>query len=55
MVSMAYDPMGRLFQTSGGSAGTTQFLYDGDALVADMMAPAICCAAMSMARAWTSR
>ena len=34
-VSMAYDPMGRLFQTSGGSAGTTQFLYDGDALVAE--------------------
>ena len=27
--------MGRLWQTSGGSAGTTQFLYDGDALVAE--------------------
>jgi len=27
--------MGRLWQTSGGSAGTTQFLYDADALVAE--------------------
>jgi RHS repeat-associated protein len=33
--SLLYDPMGRLWQTSGGSAGTTQFLYDGDALVAE--------------------
>lgn len=33
--SLAYDPMGRLWQTSGGSAGTTRFLYDGDALVAE--------------------
>lgn len=33
--SLAYDPLGRLFQTSGGSSGTTQFLYDGDALVAE--------------------
>lgn len=33
--SLVYDPLGRLFQTSGGSAGTTQFLYDGDELVAE--------------------
>jgi RHS repeat-associated protein len=32
---LAYDPLGRLFQTSGGSAGVTQFLYDGDELVAE--------------------
>jgi RHS repeat-associated protein len=32
---LAYDPKGRLFQTSGGASGTTQFLYDGDALVAE--------------------
>jgi RHS repeat-associated protein len=29
-VTLAYDPMGRLWQTSGGSTGTTRFLYDGD-------------------------
>jgi RHS repeat-associated protein len=29
-----YDPLGRIFQTGGGAAGTTTFLYDGDALVA---------------------
>jgi RHS repeat-associated protein len=33
--SLIYDPVGRLWQTSGGSAGGTQFLYDGDALVAE--------------------
>jgi RHS repeat-associated protein len=32
---LVYDPLGRLFQTSGGPAGVTQFLYDGDALVAE--------------------
>jgi RHS repeat-associated protein len=32
--NLAYDPLGRLFQTSG-SAGVTQFLYDGDELVAE--------------------
>ncbi len=31
--SLVYDPLGRLFQVSGGSAGVTQFVYDGDALV----------------------
>ena len=34
-VALAYDPLGRLFQTAGGSAGTTQFLYDGDELIAE--------------------
>jgi RHS repeat-associated protein len=34
-VTLAYDPLGRLFQMSGGSSGTIQFLYDGDALVAE--------------------
>ena len=33
--TLTYDPLGRLFQTSGGASGTTQFLYDGDALVAE--------------------
>ncbi|HEY7809181.1 MAG TPA: RHS repeat-associated core domain-containing protein [Allosphingosinicella sp.] len=31
---LTYDPLGRLFQISG-SQGTTQFLYDGDQLVAE--------------------
>ncbi len=31
--NLAYDPKGRLFQTSGSI--TTQFLYDGDSLVAE--------------------
>ncbi len=38
--SMTYDPKGRLFQTAGPS-GTTQFLYDGDALVAEYAGGAI--------------
>jgi RHS repeat-associated protein len=29
-INLAYDPMGRLWQTSGGSTGTTRFLYEGD-------------------------
>jgi RHS repeat-associated protein len=33
--SLVYDPLGRLFQTSGGASGVRQFLYDGDALVAE--------------------
>lgn len=32
--ALAYDPLGRLFQVSGPS-GSTQFLYDGDQLVAE--------------------
>jgi len=32
--TLVYDPLGRLFQTSSGST-VTQFLYDGDALVAE--------------------
>lgn len=31
---MVYDPLGRLFQVTGG-AGATQFLYDGDQLAAE--------------------
>jgi RHS repeat-associated protein len=34
-IALAYDPNGRLFQTSGGTSGTTLFLYDGDALVGE--------------------
>jgi RHS repeat-associated protein len=30
--SLAYDPLGRLWQTSGGPAGATHFLYDGDSV-----------------------
>jgi RHS repeat-associated protein len=32
---LRYDPLGRLYETSGGSAGTTRLLYDGDELVAE--------------------
>jgi RHS repeat-associated protein len=32
---LVYDPLGRLFQTSGGAAGITQFLYDDDALIGE--------------------
>ncbi|WP_217430803.1 RHS repeat domain-containing protein [Sphingomonas bacterium] len=34
-LSIVYDPLGRLYQTSGTSTGTTQYLYDGDALAAE--------------------
>jgi RHS repeat-associated protein len=34
-LTLTYDPLGRLFQTSGGSFPTTRYLYDGDALVAE--------------------
>ncbi|MES2452496.1 MAG: RHS repeat-associated core domain-containing protein [Pseudomonadota bacterium] len=32
---LVYDPLGRLFRVSSPTTGTTQFLYDGDALVAE--------------------
>jgi len=32
--ALRYDPLGRLYEVSG-SSGTTRFLYDGDALVAE--------------------
>ncbi len=35
LATLTYDPQGRLYTTSGGSAGATQFLYDGDELVAE--------------------
>ena len=34
-LTLTYDPLGRLFQTSGGASGTTQFLYDDGSLVAE--------------------
>jgi RHS repeat-associated protein len=34
-IALAYDPASRLYQTSGGSAGTTRFGYDGSALIAE--------------------
>ena len=34
-LAIAYDPNGRLWQTSGGASGTTRYLYDGDNLVAE--------------------
>lgn len=37
-VTLAYDAKGRLRQTAGGSAGTTQFLYAGDELIAELNA-----------------
>jgi RHS repeat-associated protein len=33
--ALVYDPLGRLFQVSGASGAWLQFLYDGDALVAE--------------------
>ncbi len=33
--SLRYDPLGRLYETAGGAAGATRFLYDGDELVAE--------------------
>lgn len=33
IATLKYDPMGRLYETTGGSAGLTRFVYDGDALV----------------------
>jgi RHS repeat-associated protein len=33
--NLRYDPLGRLYETSGGAAGITRFLYDGDELVAE--------------------
>lgn len=32
---LRYDPLGRLYETSGGPVGVTRFLYDGDELVAE--------------------
>ena len=32
--SLRYDPLGRLYEVNGGS-GTTRFLHDGDAMVAE--------------------
>jgi len=34
-VTLSYDPLGRLAQTYSPTTGTTQFVYDGDALVAE--------------------
>ncbi|MDP9421339.1 MAG: RHS repeat-associated core domain-containing protein [Pseudomonadota bacterium] len=33
--SLTYDPLGRLFETSGGTPGITRFVYDGDQLAAE--------------------
>jgi RHS repeat-associated protein len=33
--SLSYDPLGRLYETSSPTTGTTRFLYDGDELVAE--------------------
>lgn len=35
IASLSYDPMGRMSQVTSGSSARTQFLYDGDALVAE--------------------
>lgn len=32
---LVYDPLGRLWQTSGGAAGTIRYVYDGDELIAE--------------------
>lgn len=37
-VTLAYDAKGRLRQTAGGTAGTTQFVYAGDELIAELNA-----------------
>ena len=33
--ALVYDPLGRLFETSGGAAGVVRFLYDDDALIGE--------------------
>jgi RHS repeat-associated protein len=33
--TLAYDPLGRLYETYGPSTGVTRFLYDGDAMVGE--------------------
>jgi RHS repeat-associated protein len=33
--ALVYDPLGRLFETSGGAAGVTRFLHDDDALIGE--------------------
>lgn len=33
--ALRYDPLGRLYEVSGGASGTTRMLYDGDALTAE--------------------
>ena len=33
--SLVWDPLGRLYETSGGSAGVTRFVYDGDELIGE--------------------
>lgn len=40
-VTLSYDPLGRLFQVSSTAGPTTQFLYDGDALVAEYVSGAM--------------
>ena len=35
VATLRYDPLGRLYEVAGSDAGTTRFLYDGDALVAE--------------------
>ncbi len=40
-VTLSYDPLGRLSQTSSPTGATTQFLYDGDALVAEYVSGAM--------------
>jgi len=34
-ITLSYDPATRLYQTAGGSPGTTRFAYDGVALIAE--------------------
>jgi RHS repeat-associated protein len=40
-VVLSYDPLGRLFEMSSTAGPTTQFLYDGDALVAEYVGGAV--------------
>jgi RHS repeat-associated protein len=35
VATLTYDPVGRLYSTSGGAAGTTTFLYSGDEIIAE--------------------
>ena len=34
-LNLTYDPLGRLWQTSGGAYGKSQFVYDGDRMIAE--------------------
>jgi len=53
--SLAYDPLGRLYQSSATGIAATRYAYDGLDLIGEYDPRATCCAATSTVRARTSR